>query len=64
VVAEFNPSYNCQAAVDEKEGVIVAQGVTTEANDKRQMVPMLEEVEETVGRKWLRPITSGESTPI
>lgn len=44
-------SYNCQAAVDEKEGVIVAEGVTTEANDKRQMLPMLEAVEETAGKK-------------
>lgn len=44
-------SYNCQAAVDEKEGVIVAEGVTTEANDKRQMLPMLKEVEEVAGKK-------------
>ena len=44
-------SYNCQAAVDEKEGVIVAADITSEANDKRQMLPMLEKVEETVERK-------------
>jgi transposase len=44
-------SYNCQAAVDEKEGVIVAAEITNEANDKRQMLPMLEEVEETVEKK-------------
>ena len=44
-------SYNCQAAVDEKEGVIVAADVTSEANDKRQMLPMLEKVEETVEKK-------------
>jgi hypothetical protein len=44
-------SYNCQAAVDEKEGVIVAAGITSEANDKRQMLPMLEKVEETVAKK-------------
>jgi transposase len=44
-------SYNCQAAVDEKKGVIVAEGVTTEANDKRQMLPMLRAVEETTERK-------------
>ena len=44
-------SYNCQAAVDEKEGVIVATGITSEANDKRQMLPMLEKVEETVEKK-------------
>lgn len=44
-------SYNCQAAVDEKEGVIVAAEITSEANDKRQMLPMLEKVEETVQKK-------------
>jgi len=44
-------SYNCQAAVDEKEGVIVAAEITNEANDKRQMLPMLEKVEETVEKK-------------
>ena len=44
-------SYNCQAAVDEKEGVIVAADITSEANDKRQMLPMLERVEETVEKK-------------
>jgi transposase len=44
-------SYNCQAAVDEKEGVIVAAEVTNEANDKRQMLPMLKKVEETEERK-------------
>jgi len=44
-------SYNCQAAVDEKEGVIVAAEVTNEANDKKQMLPMLEKVEETVEKK-------------
>ena len=40
-------SYNSQATVDEKKGAIVAEGVTTEANDKRQMLPMPEAVEET-----------------
>ncbi|GFP21431.1 transposase [Candidatus Hakubella thermalkaliphila] len=44
-------SYNCQAAVDEKERVIVAADITSEANDKRQLLPMLEKVEETVEKK-------------
>ena len=44
-------SYNCQVAVDEKEGVIVAAEVTNEANDKKQMLPMLDKVEETVEKK-------------
>jgi len=44
-------SYNCQAAVDEQECVIVATEITSEANDKKQMLPMLEKVEETVEKK-------------
>jgi len=44
-------SYNCQAAVDKKEGVIVAADITSEANDKKQMLPMLEKVAETVEKK-------------
>jgi len=44
-------SYNCQAAVDEQEGVIVAAEITSEANDKKQMLPMLEKIEETVEKK-------------
>lgn len=43
-------SYNCHAAIDE-EGVIVATGITSEANDKRQMLPMLQRVEEAVEKK-------------
>jgi hypothetical protein len=31
-----------QAAVEDKEKVLVAQGMTTEANDKRRVVLMLE----------------------
>ena len=44
-------SYNCQAAVDEKEGVIVAAEIINEANDKKQMLPMLKKVEATVEKK-------------
>ena len=44
-------SYNCQAAVDKKEGLIVAAEITNEANDKKQILPMLEKVEETVEKK-------------
>jgi transposase len=44
-------SYNCQAAVDEKEGVIVAADITSEANDKKQLLPMLEKVEEAIEKE-------------
>lgn len=42
--------YNGQAVVDSKSGIIVAGEVTTEQNDARQLVPMLEKVQEEVGK--------------
>lgn len=38
----FEQSYNCQAAVDSHGQVIVATGVSQEANDKEQLKPMIE----------------------
>ena len=46
----FVQGYNCQAAVDAGSQVIVAAEVTQEANDKRQLNPMLDAVKETTGR--------------
>jgi hypothetical protein len=45
----FEQSYNCQAAVDDKRQVIVATNVTQEANDKRQMKPMVRKLKENTG---------------
>ena len=45
------PSYNCQVAVDEKEQIIVAVDVVDEENDLHQVVPMIENVKETLGYK-------------
>jgi hypothetical protein len=46
----FVQGYNCQAAVDGKTQVIVAEAVTQEANDKKQAVPMLKQVKENTGK--------------
>jgi hypothetical protein len=48
---EFVQGYNAQAAVDRHAQVIVAASVTQEANDKKPLVPMLEEVEVMTGSK-------------
>lgn len=45
------PSYNCQAAVDEKEQVIVAADVVDEENDLHQIEPMIDNVMVTLGYK-------------
>jgi len=41
----FMQAYNCQAAVDGKEQVIVAADVAQQTNDSRQAEPMLKQVE-------------------
>jgi transposase len=47
----FVQAYNCQAAVDSKNQIIVAQSVTNEANDKRQLIPMLDEIKRNCGHQ-------------
>jgi transposase len=47
----FVQAYNAQIAVDGKAQVIVAAEITQECNDKRQLAPMLERVEENMGAK-------------
>jgi len=47
----FVQAYNAQAAVDGTAQVIVAAAVTQEANDKRQLVPMLTQVEPNCGAR-------------
>lgn len=42
--------YNAQAVVDSKAGIIIAGEVTTDQNDERQLVPMLEAVQKGVGK--------------
>jgi transposase len=47
----FVQAYNAQAAVDAEAQIIVAQAVTQDANDKRQLVPMTDAIEANLGRK-------------
>jgi hypothetical protein len=47
----FLQGYNAQVAVDSTAQVIVAAEITQQANDSRQLLPMLEQVEVNMGRK-------------
>jgi transposase len=44
------PAYNVQTAVDAEHAMIVAQQVTTEANDQRSLLPMAEAAKQALGR--------------
>lgn len=45
----FVQGYNGQAAVDEAHQIIVGRRVTNEANDKRQVVPLVEDIKANLG---------------
>ena len=47
----FDQAYNCQAAVDSKSQIIVAREATDAANDKEQVEPMVEQIEENLKAK-------------
>ncbi len=47
----FVQAYNAQAVVESTTQLIVAQAVTQEANDKQQVVPMVEVIEQQAGQK-------------
>ena len=46
----FQQSYNAQAVVDSHAQIIVAAAITQEVNDKKQLVPMLVQVKQNLGR--------------
>lgn len=56
----FVQSYNCQSAVDEKCQIIVAAEVTQEANDKRQLDPMLNRIIGNCDGKSPKQLTADE----
>lgn len=47
----FQQSYNCQAAVDEEEQVIIASGVTQDTNDKLQVKPVVKKIKANLGNR-------------
>jgi len=47
----FVQAYNCQAAVDAASHVIVARDVVAKQNDGDQLVPVLDQIEETTGER-------------
>ena len=47
----FMQAYNAQIAVDSAAQIIVAAELTQESNDKQQLAPMLERVEQNLGAK-------------
>jgi len=46
----FIQGYNCQAVVDQKAQIIVAADVTQETNDKKQAVPLMNQVQANTGK--------------
>lgn len=46
----FMQGYNCQAAVDDATQVIVAADVTNQCPDAGNLVPMMKQVVDNVGR--------------
>ena len=46
----FEQAYNAQAAVDSANQIIVAADVVNETNDKKQAIPMMQQVERNTGK--------------
>jgi transposase len=47
----FDQAYNCQAAVDSANQIIVAQAATDAPNDKGQVLPMVKQIRSNLGRR-------------
>jgi transposase len=55
----YREGYNCQIAVDDEVGIIVAADVTQEANDLQQLLPMTLKIQENTG--WLPDNVSADT---
>lgn len=56
------PSYNVQMSVDSEEKMIAAVGVTNDVNDSEQLLPAMERLKDTFGRKPQQVIADGDYT--
>jgi transposase len=54
--------YNAQAVIDEASGLIVAADVVNEESDNDQLVPMIEQAKENVGRAAEQTVADGGYT--
>ena len=54
----FQQSYNCQAAVDEKQQIIIASGVTQDTNDKLQLKPLVKTIKTNLTNKVPKKISA------
>jgi len=54
----FQQSYNCQAAVDEKDQIIVASGVGQDTNDKLHVTPLVKTIKINCGGKVPKKISA------
>ena len=48
---EYVQGYNCQAAVEAESQVIVARSVVNRQNDAEELIPMLDQIRQNVGRQ-------------
>jgi transposase len=58
----FEYGYNAQAVIDETSGMIVAADVVNEESDNNQLVPMIEQAKENVGRAAEQTLADGGYT--
>ncbi len=56
------PSFNLQMSVDSEAKMIIAVDVTNAVNDSEQLVPAMERLEQTFGRKPSQVIADGDYT--